>query len=64
MTETKLHTQNAILQPHTQTNAPRAPTHRFLTRKEKQNKNTIHNVNDYDADINFEPIYGDYLSAI
>lgn len=29
MIETKLHTQNAILQPHTQ-------THRFLTRKRKK----------------------------
>lgn len=29
MTETKIHTQNAILQPHTQ-------THRFLTRKRKK----------------------------
>lgn len=42
MIETKLHTQNAILQPHTQTDALRAPTHRFFDQR-KENP-TIHNL--------------------
>lgn len=48
MIKTKLHTQNAILQPHTQTGALRAPTHRFLTRKKK----LYTTCNDYDIYIN------------
>lgn len=63
MIETKLHTQNAILQPHTQTDALRAPTHRFLTKKRKK-KSLCRTCNDYDVYINFEWMYVDYLGTI